>query len=60
MSVYMSYDVREYETDDAVLYIVDGKKRWVPKSVIDEEDDNDKVAIIQDWWARDKGIKSDW
>ena len=41
MSVYMSYDVREYETDDAVLYIVDGKKRWVPKSVIDEEDDND-------------------
>jgi len=66
MGTYMSYDRREHETypesqnEGAVLYIIDGKKRWVPKSVIEEEDDSDKVVIIQDWWARDKGIKSDW
>lgn len=46
-------------TDKAKLYVfADGEQRWVPNSVI--EDENDELIGVQKWWARSKGLESAW
>ena len=64
-SVELPYDDCIAETDNAFLLILADGRRWVPKSVIDVEeqipalhDDGGefKACFVRYWWAREKGL----
>lgn len=44
------------ETANAVLIIVDGNEVWIPKSQIEDADEDYETIIIPEWLAEDKGL----
>lgn len=42
------------ETPDAIRLVVDGKAAWLPKSVV--QDNEDGTFTIPESWAIDKGL----
>ena len=50
------------ETAQALLVEIDGKKYWVPKSVVRDDStvqaqDDDGTLIIEEWFATKQGIE---
>ena len=56
--VYIDHEGIIRETQKATLYNIHGEEVWVPKSVI--EDENDEIVAVQKWWANNNGIRGDW
>ena len=56
-TIEVAYDCVEFETAKAKLYDFGGSKKWVPKSVIEEDDGDDGgTALIHEWWAEKNGL----
>jgi len=50
----VEFDEIQHQTPDAVLFLIDGAKQWIPKSLIaDVEDDAVWVAT---WFAEKEGL----
>ena len=43
----------EHETEKAILVAVEDKRVWLPKSVVELEDD---MVILPEWLAFEKGL----
>ena len=56
--VYMDHEGLEHESPKAKLFIIHGEKVWIPKSVID--DDNEELVGVKKWWAEKNNLKGDW
>ena len=52
----IAYDYEEGDTDKARLFIIDGRDVWIPKSVIDEEDEEENTVSVKEWWALKEGL----
>lgn len=46
--------VKRGETDAAIRIVVDGVSAWIPKSVIEENDDG--TFTLPESWAIEKGL----
>jgi hypothetical protein len=51
------------ETDKALLCVINGKERWVPKSVVDDDSEvygvgDEGKLVIHEWWAEKEEIES--
>lgn len=57
-NIYIDHEGMVRKTDKAVLYKIHGETVWIPKSVID--DYNDEVVAVKKWWASKNGLESDW
>jgi hypothetical protein len=51
------------ERDKALLVVIEGEEKWVPKSVIHDDSevfDGDKnstgTLIVKSWWAKKEGL----
>lgn len=55
-TVEISYDEIVTETDMAILFKDDKEQFWIPKSVIDEHDEDDKVVSVYEWFAEKEGL----
>lgn len=45
------------QTEDAMLFTDGINEFWVPKSVMDDyPEDGDGVAVIEEWFAEQKGL----
>jgi len=42
------------ETDQAVLFNIEGDEFWIPKSVIDDMDEC--MVVVQKWFAKKEGF----
>lgn len=51
----IDYDGIEHETPDAVMFDIDNKLVWLPKSQI-EFDRDDKTIELPEWLATEKGL----
>ena len=56
--VYIDHEGIRRTTDKAKLFVIHGEGFWIPKSVIDDE--NEEIVAIKRWWADKNGIKGDW
>ena len=55
--VEVYHDGVEHETTDAVLFIIDGKKQWIPKRCMDmDEDYEDGMVFVKESFAIDEGL----
>ncbi|KKK79902.1 hypothetical protein LCGC14_2828880 [marine sediment metagenome] len=56
MSDYVEIDIDEIvrESEDAILVAIDTEEIWIPKSQIDEYDDNQ--VSVKEWIAIEKGL----
>lgn len=41
----IEYEEQLHETDDAVLFLIDGDKVWIPKSVIEDDDEMGTIEV---------------
>jgi hypothetical protein len=46
----ISFQKIEHQTDNAVLFIIDGEKVWIPKSVI-QMVEHDNVVWVATWFV---------
>lgn len=49
------------ESDRALCVLIDGQRRWVPKSVIHDDSevyrDGDRgTLVVKEWWAEKEGF----
>jgi len=56
--VYIDHEGIVVERPKAVLYNIHGEEVWIPRSVI--EDENEELVAVQKWWANKNGIRGDW
>ena len=58
--ISVQYDrlVSEKETDKALLFIIDGKNVWLPKSQIEDIREAEKVVDIPLWLAKAKQLET--
>ena len=55
----MVHETQKGSSDEgAILFVIKGEKVWIPKKLIKDHDD--KVVIVQKWWAEKNGLESDW
>jgi hypothetical protein len=54
-TIGVSYESIERITDKAVLLIISGVKKWVPKSMIKDADN--EMVIVSAWWADKEGVE---
>ena len=57
--VNIDYDREEFDTDDAILFIIEGKKVWIPVSQIDMDAYDTTVentVPITEWCAKENGL----
>lgn len=61
--VGIDYDSIEYETDRAMLFIIEDDKVWVPKSCIHHDDmsgiadgEPPEIVRIMEWFALEHGL----
>ena len=52
----VAYDQIVHETEEAVLFLIDGIKEWIPRSQIFYIDDTDKEMVLAEWLAIKKGL----
>ena len=57
-TVWVNHDGLIQETKDASRFRIKGKRIWIPKSVIVDNDGN--IVGLQPWWAKKNRIGSDW
>ncbi len=56
------YDECLKETDSAVLVLIDGDEKWIPSSLIDQDDsvptagDGGGAFSVQNWFAENEGL----
>ncbi len=55
---WLDHDGVIRETASAKLFDMGGSETWIPKSVI--EDENDELVGVQRWWAEKNGHDSRW
>jgi hypothetical protein len=48
--------LRDFDSEDAVLFAMNGEERWIPRSVIKEIDVDGKQVEVKEWWAKEKGL----
>ena len=41
----VEYDEHLHDTDDARLFLIDGQQVWIPKSVIEDDDDMGTLEV---------------
>ncbi len=51
----IDFDEIEHETDEAVMFEIDNRLVWLPKSQI-EFDRDDKTITLPEWLATEKGL----
>lgn len=56
--VYIDHEGIEHQTAKAMLIKIHGEKKWIPKSVI--EDEGDEIIAVKKWWADKEGLRGDW
>lgn len=47
-------------TEDAVLFLLEGDEKWIPRSVCidgDTLEDGDEDVIVANWWLEKEGLK---
>ncbi len=55
-TVEISYDEIVTETDMAILFKDDKDQFWIPKSMIDDHDEDDKIVSVYEWFAEKEGL----
>jgi hypothetical protein len=55
---WIDHDGVVAETEKAKLYSIGNEEIWLPKSQI--EDENEELVAIPKWLAEKKGLGSDW
>ena len=54
--VVIDFDSWERETDAAELYVIGGKEKWIPKSVLGEVDFEENTIEVREWFAKKEGL----
>ena len=52
----IEYDKVEHETDDAILFIIEGDLVWMPKNMLIEHDEVEKNFITNENFAEMKEL----
>lgn len=55
--VYVRYDFIEGYTLQASVFDIEGRKVWIPKSQIIDQDVKEKIVAVPRWLAREKKLK---
>jgi len=50
------FDDVEYETEKAYLLNIDGEKYWIPKSQVEDLDEELKIITLPEWLINEKGL----
>jgi len=56
--IYLDHEGKVRESEKAALFNIHGEEIWVPKSVIDDE--NEEIVAVKKWWADKNGLRGDW
>ena len=51
----VEYDEHLHDTDDARLFLIDGEKVWIPKSVIEDDDDMGTLELAS-WFCEKEDL----
>ena len=43
--------VRDEPSDDAILFKIEGWNYWIPRSLVEEIDEESKIVVIPEWFA---------
>lgn len=54
--VEISYTEIVTESDGAILFADGGDRFWIPKSLIQDHDEDDKIVTIPEWFAEKEGL----
>lgn len=52
----VEYDEELHETDDALLFLIDGEKVWIPKLVIEAQDEETGMLEVAAWFCEKEGL----
>lgn len=52
----VDFDTIEAETARAILFAIEDKKYWVPRSLIESINKDENVVIIEEWFATKGGL----
>jgi hypothetical protein len=55
-TVGVSYERIEHVTSEAALLVIEGEKKWCPKSLIREADE--QAVIVAKFWAEKNGVEA--
>lgn len=53
-TVEIDYDKIDFETDNALLYVIEGNNVWIPKSVLSDDDGSSITLPL--WFADKEGL----
>jgi hypothetical protein len=60
VTTYVKFLAKKTETGKAILFYLNNLKIWIPKSVIVDLNDTDKIIVLQKWFAEKNNIKGDY
>jgi len=55
-NVEIPYDDIVAETGMAILFKDDKEQFWIPKSVIEDHDEDDRIVYVAAWFAEKEGL----